>query len=172
MACMCCRICRVTHCTAGGSPGVHGLHAGDNTGAFKSCWSSFQPSTPLHPACTSCMQLALARDTREICSMQVRIIEELALLNGSTFFSLVTQLGTDNHDAGGPVGCQHYAAMNHSIKCADRSTARHCCFSSCMQLALLSSQPTTLDSGTQGMWLCSRALSRPTPRWLESGASW
>jgi hypothetical protein len=38
--------------------------------------------------------------------MQVRIIEELVLLNGSTFFSLITQLGTDDHDAGGPGGCQ------------------------------------------------------------------
>ena len=51
--------------------------------------------------------------------MQVRIIEELALLNGSTFFSLITQLGTENHDAGrwNRRLSAHLAAVIH---CADR----------------------------------------------------
>lgn len=54
----------------------------------------------LHPVCMSA-DWSLASYAAGVL-LQVRIIEELALLNGSTFFSLVGQLGAQLHAAGDP----------------------------------------------------------------------
>jgi hypothetical protein len=181
--CRCCRPRRAAHCHASGSSGVHGLHAGNVCiGKF---WLLIRSDhsdmiVGMQPALAAVLALAFCELQAHI--LQVRIIEELALLNGSTLFSLIGRLDVNEHAAGRRILEQTHmftwleTLAVQKIRGLLQTDCPCCCTSCCIADGSLcvhrndGSRPTVL-AAVQETWRSSRALCRHMPTWLESGAS-